>query len=1052
MIIIPPINSSTSLRQGITIYAVACLLSFGLCLDVFAASHTAYLEARSRLEQTGTKITESGVTGRARFIRFSEDLTRRIDAPGQAPEDQLGEFFRDHGAIFGISDHRSQFVISQLRTTGVGGSHIKMQQIHMGIPVFGAVLKAHFDQNDALYAINGVTLVDFPQGSDSWNISLIQAAKIAMRHTARGSRDRQHASADLLARQTRKIWYHDGLLRGIPGQIHRAYEVLVTNGANTIREWVFIDGVKGQVLNRITGIHTALDRKVSESVLSTVIWDESLGDPDPIPNNWPPLPAPPGTEQQRSDWQNELDGSRESYNLFLSMTSGAYLSYDGADATMRVVNDLSDFNCAFSPNANWNGESANFCPDVTGDDTLAHEWGHAYTEYTSNLIYQWQSGALNESYSDIWGEVVDFLNNRDTDTPDVTRAGAVCSSNVAGNNAPGAPVVDTVRWLSAESDPAFGGAIRDLWYPECFNDPGTVSSDAYWCSPADSGGVHHNSGIVNRAFALMVDGDAGLGITGLGLTKSAHIHWAALNMLTPASSFVDQADALEASCLALIATNLPALDPVNGSTGLSGEAIDAGDCTEVTTIVAAVELRDVPVQCNFQTLLESPAPTLCEGLGEVEDIFSENWEAGVLPQGWTVGAREVADETTFDTPDWAVVNEIPGGANSQWAAFGADINAGDCGLDDEAGVIWLRSPSIDIPIEAGVAHIAFDHSVATELGWDGANLKISVNGEPDSIVPTGNYTFNAYNEVLNTADDFNTNPLAGEPAFSGTDEGLVAGAWGQSQVSLAGLAGPGDSVELQFEMGVDSCMGAVGWYLDDISVYSCSEETGPGCGDGIFQVGEECDDGNTQAGDGCSETCEIEPGYICTLPVPASTTNHIKDPGFEAGPGAGFWTEFSSNFDTPVCDTASCGIDWESNTGQYWVWFGGIGGVTETGSMAQDVIIPVEATTISFWSQASTCDLPGDFVELLIDSNPVWLMDGTDASCFVTPYQQQTVDISPYANGGAHSVEFHSITNSASVEQPSSFFIDDVGIIVTVEASPSICTLADDVIFFDGFE
>ena len=62
----------------------------------------------------------------------------------------------------------------------------------------------------------------------------------------------------------------------------------------------------------------------------------------------------------------------------------------------------------------------------TGDDTVAHEWGHAYTDTTHNLIYQWQSGALNESYSDIWGEVVDLLNGRGTDEPGGPRtAGSV---------------------------------------------------------------------------------------------------------------------------------------------------------------------------------------------------------------------------------------------------------------------------------------------------------------------------------------------------------------------------------------------------------------------------------------------------------------------------------------------------------------------------------------------------------------------------------------------------------------------------------------------------
>ena len=54
---------------------------------------------------------------------------------------------------------------------------------------------------------------------------------------------------------------------------------------------------------------------------------------------------------------------------------------------------------------------------VSSDDTVSHEWGHAYTEYTSGLIYQWQSGAMNEAYSDIWGETADILN--DPQTPEL---------------------------------------------------------------------------------------------------------------------------------------------------------------------------------------------------------------------------------------------------------------------------------------------------------------------------------------------------------------------------------------------------------------------------------------------------------------------------------------------------------------------------------------------------------------------------------------------------------------------------------------------------------
>src|SRR3546814_16899983 len=64
------------------------------------------------------------------------------------------------------------------------------------------------------------------------------------------------------------------------------------------------------------------------------------------------------------------------------------------------------------PNANWNCVTTISGSGDTGDDTVAHGWGHAYTESTSRLIYQWQAGAMNEAYSDIWGETVDMLNTR----------------------------------------------------------------------------------------------------------------------------------------------------------------------------------------------------------------------------------------------------------------------------------------------------------------------------------------------------------------------------------------------------------------------------------------------------------------------------------------------------------------------------------------------------------------------------------------------------------------------------------------------------------------
>ena len=81
------------------------------------------------------------------------------------------------------------------------------------------------------------------------------------------------------------------------------------------------------------------------------------------------------------------------------------------------------------PERVWNGAFISFCPGFTSDDVTGHEWTHAYTEYTHGLIYEFQSGALNESYSDIFGETIDRINGRDAfPFPNSPRSADACST------------------------------------------------------------------------------------------------------------------------------------------------------------------------------------------------------------------------------------------------------------------------------------------------------------------------------------------------------------------------------------------------------------------------------------------------------------------------------------------------------------------------------------------------------------------------------------------------------------------------------------------------
>jgi hypothetical protein len=806
----------------------------------------------------------------------------------------------------------------------------------------------HVDADGSLTGINGnvvpdINLVTTPKLSEA------QAGQRAIAHViADPPRDEdgnppEFLTAADLTTSAKLLVYRVGLVRDVPGTSQLVYEVVVTNGEN-VREVVYVHAHAGKIVNRYTDVGGALFRRLFEMDTSNQVWQE--GDPFPGTLN--------------IDQQNIVTFSGQSYWHFFNAFGRD--SYDGAGAEMQSVNNDPTIAC---PNANWNGATTNYCNGVTADDVVAHEWGHAYTQYTHNLIYQWQPGALNESYSDIWGEVVDLINGAGTDTPGDVRTVGVCSSftqplpvllinsppaiagecaaggaafgppldetgttgnvalvddgvgpntadacetpfvnagaiagnialvdrgtcaftlkvknaqnagaiavvvaeNTLANPAPMAGVDPTItipsvrisrahgnlikgqlaipetvnvtmkvnvgtredsyRWLVGEDATAFGGAIRDMWNPRCLADPGKVSDAEYWCDPSDQGGVHSNSGIPNHGFALLVDGGTynGQTVNAIGLTRAAHLYWRAQSVYqTRTSDFADHADALEASCTDLIGLELEGLSTTETPAGPSPDVFGANDCLSVTAMIAAVELRVEPTQCNFQPLLAPNAPRLCPGGEERDRFFSERFEGGGLA-GWRLSNQGVF--SGWPNLNWQHATSLPGGRSGR-AAFAADPDAGNCdgGAGDISGVMRLESPIINMrfqgPRRTESIRLSFDHYVATEFGFDGGNVSISVNGGAYQVIPATAFLFNAYNTTLVPPQGGNTNPLAGQPAWSGTDGGQVFGSWGTSHVDLTALGvARGDRIRLRFDFGMDGCAGVDGWYVDNVQISAC---------------------------------------------------------------------------------------------------------------------------------------------------------------------------------------------------------------------------------------
>ena len=756
-------------------YSIKLLVAFLLFTITLQAQNSQ--DAIKNLERTtGAIVTVNENLNIAEFIRFPN--ANALVLNGATVQEKVFSFLETYKGVFNLRQPQESFSIGSVKTDNLGFQRVILNQVHNGVPIYDGILKFNFNSENKLTSINGNILPNIKLNT-SPNLANNEANAIALQAII--DQDLNKSGKPLFINKNTLYVFQKGLVQGYYTTRHLVYEVEVRNDSD-VREFIFIDAHSGVVIEQFTGMADALHRIVYENNIGNTVWEE--GD------------AFPGS---LSIWQqNEVETSAHMYYLF-NNTFG-YDSYDGAGAQMRTVNN--DPNVG---NASWNGSTTNYRDGWAADDVVAHEWGHAYTEYTSNLVYAWQSGAINESYSDIWGETVDLINNYE-DTGEDLSLRTACQSSF--------------RWRIGEDATATGGPIRDLWDPTCNGNPGKVTDGIYWCSNGDSGGVHINSGVPNHAYALLVDGGTynGQTISGIGFTKAAHIFWRAQETyLTRTSDFAVLADALETACTDLIGINLEGLTTTSTPAGPSGEIITNDDFNQLVSALLAVELRINPDACGFETVL-SPTPDLCDA-ASTNPVFIEDWESGI--GAWTVEQLPV-NPSSWQSRDWMVVSSLPDNRPSQ-GIFGTAPFIGDCNSDLQNGIIRLQSPEITLPdYDAGVFEMAFHHFLSTEFQWDGGNIKYSINGIDWDVIPGDAFLFNSYNAIINRNGDINDNPMNGEPVFSGTDEGSVSGSWEKSVIDLSAIGiGANDSVTFRWEMGTDACNGNRGWYLDDIVIYNC---------------------------------------------------------------------------------------------------------------------------------------------------------------------------------------------------------------------------------------
>ena len=637
---------------------------------------------------------------------------------------------RTNAGRLGLTE--SELRRSSVRSMPGVGSVVRYDQLRGGLPVLGGQVVVTVNASGGVLSAAAATTTAGSGMVPARDRISAAAASAAARQAVSGddAGSRPATDAPVLS------WYDPALLhvpvtqRSAPGPV---WVVGVHGGGgDPVRRTVLVNAVSG-------GVELAYGDV--ETLRSQVVCD---GADKPNPDyacTHDFARTQTGPPSAVADVNKAWDSTNAAYDFYhriagMDLTDLIGSTANGSGKLLRsTVRACPGGSCPYD-NAFWDGRQMTYGDGYAGaDDVVAHELTHGVTEHTSGLFYYQESGAINESMSDIFGELTDL-------------------SDGIGNDSP------AVRWQLGEDLP--GGPVRDMADPGKYGQPDRMTSKLWNPDPSDSGGVHTDSGVGNKAAQLIVDGGDfnGRQITGIGVDSAAKIYWEVENELLPGATYADLFVVLPQSCRNLVGAGV----------------VPAVDCAQVDKAVAATEMNLEPT-----TVPPTPKPAgWCPAKTVRGDYFSDDFE-GYADQPLSMNWQAQGD--------WTVTTD--GNPQPGMALYGRPGPKQDTMLTTAAPV----------QLPAGVRpYLRFSHDVGL---FDGALIvEARVDGKKWTTVT---FVDNGYNGVA---------PDAKTKVFTGDSH-----RWFSSRADLS--AYQGKQVYLRFRMWPALTSLTVGWWLDDLTVYGC---------------------------------------------------------------------------------------------------------------------------------------------------------------------------------------------------------------------------------------
>ena len=283
------------------------------------------------------------------------------------------------------------------------------------------------------------------------------------------------------------------------------------------------------------------------------------------------------------------------YDYFLGRLNRS--SIDGQGGSIRAAVRVDRMANAF-----WNGQAkimvfGNAEPYASASDVVGHELAHGVTQFSAGLVYELQPGAMNESFSDIFGEMVE--------------------ASILGRNdwKVGSKLSKALRDMKSPGSIMIGGLNRP--YPSKMSEYLDLPNS----DDSDHGGVHLNSSILNHCFYLLAEGLPGA----IGLADAEKIFYRCLTQhLSKQSQFID-------ARLGCIASAEALFGPGSIQAVRTAEAFDAVEILDTPGTPEPPRLP--PVQGDDSTLLIGFDPSTFDfALGRVEKALGDSLDGvGLIP-------------------------------------------------------------------------------------------------------------------------------------------------------------------------------------------------------------------------------------------------------------------------------------------------------------------------------------------------------------------------------------------------------------------------------------